>query len=189
MEIPHYADVRIGVLFFLKNHRPGGINNLVGAGLATVSMSTSYPPIPIVRRLSEYWWDGAVDPWYGDVGAIRSGKYIYAYGHARSNPFVYLARVKVGEVKRLECYEYWNGAGWQREKLQNYGEKEGVFWQVNQGQVVWSNYWNCFLFVYCGVPLLSSRIEGVLPLISTGRQLDEQQSPSEMVCTTRRTLV
>lgn len=138
-----------GILYFLKNHRPGGENHLMGAGVATVTLSQDSPPVPQVNRLSEYWWDGETEPWYGDVGAIRSGDHIYAYGHAKSTPYVYVARVPWDKATDLACYEYWNGETWQTERLYNVNEKEGVFWQVNQGQVVWSNYYGCFMFVYC----------------------------------------
>ena len=126
------------------------MNRLVGAGVATVSLSEGYPPVPQVQRLCEFWWDGDIEPWYGDVGAIRSGDYIYAYGHAKSTPYVYLTRVKWQDATELSCYQYWNGDSWQTERLQNFGEKEAVFWQINQGQVIWSNYYDSFLFVYCG---------------------------------------
>ncbi len=85
----------------MKNHRPGGDNHLVGAGVATVTLSNDYPPTPNVTRLAEYWWDGETEPWYGDVGAMRSGEHIYAYGHAKSTPFVYVAQVKWDEATEL----------------------------------------------------------------------------------------
>jgi hypothetical protein len=113
-------------------------------------MSKDYPPIPQVTRLSEYWWDGETEPWYGDVGAIRSGDHIYAYGHAKSTPYVYVTRVRWDKATDLACYEYWNGKTWQTDRMYNVGEKEGVLWQVNQGQVIWSNYYGCFMFVYSG---------------------------------------
>ena len=142
-----------GVLYFLLNHRPGGVNNLKGAGVATVSLDSDvYPPVPIVKRLGQWWWDGETEPWYGDVGAIRTNGYIYAYGHAKDNPWVYVARVDWSKATDLSAYEYWNGNTWQRERLhtKDLGEKESVFWQINQGQVIWSNYHKCYLFVYCG---------------------------------------
>jgi hypothetical protein len=95
-------------------------------------------------------WDGETEPWYGDVCAIRSGDYIYAYGHAKRTPFVYLARVSWRNATDLSCYEYWNGDTWQIERLYNPGDKEGVFWQINQGQVIYSSYYDCFIFIYCG---------------------------------------
>jgi hypothetical protein len=96
-------------------------------------------------------WDGETEPWYGDVCAIRSGDYIYAYGHTKQTPFVYLARVSWQNATDLSCYEYWNGDTWQVERLYNPGEKEGVFWQINQGQVIYSSYYACFIFIYCGM--------------------------------------
>lgn len=141
-----------GILFFLLNHRPGGVNNLRGAGVATVSLSNTYPPVPTVTRLDRYWWDGDTEPWYGDVCALRHGDHIYAYGHTKHDPFVYLARVHWQSATSKDRYEYWNGSGWQKQvpKTTELGEKAKMFWQINQGQVVWSEYLNCFLFVYCG---------------------------------------
>jgi len=95
-------------------------------------------------------WDGETEPWYGDICAIRSGDYIYAYGHAKRTPFVYLARVSWQNATDLSCYEYWNGDTWQVERLYNPGDKEGVFWQINQGQVIYSSYYACYIFIYCG---------------------------------------
>jgi hypothetical protein len=142
-----------GVLYFLVNHRPDGVNNLKGAGVATVTLNTEvYPPLPSVHRLAEKWWDGDTEPWYGDVCALRHGDYIYAYGHAA--PWVYVTRVKWWEATKKECYEYWMGkqVGWVREppKKSELNEEQSVWWQVNQGQVVWSQWLGKFLFVYCG---------------------------------------
>lgn len=141
-----------GILFFLKNHRPGGVNTMVGAGLATVTLvdSGSNLPRPTATRLAEYWWDGATEPWYGDCGALKVGDYIYAYGHAQAAPYVYVCRVKCECATDLSQYEYWNGPTWQTDRLYNPGEKEGVWWQINQGQICWSPFYNCFIFVYVG---------------------------------------
>ena len=139
-----------GVMFFLMNYRPDGNDNLKGAGIAIISISDSYPPVPSATRFCQYWWDGSTEPWYGDVGAIRSGNYIYAYGHGPGSLFVYLTRVPWRNATDLSYYEYWNGESWQTDRLINFGEKERVFWAINQGQVIWSNYYECYLFIYCG---------------------------------------
>lgn len=146
-----------GMLFFLLNHRPGGKSRIVGAGVATIHLdTTAYPPRPHLRRLPpQTWWDAAVEPWWGDVCATRWGEYIYAYGHGADkdvNAWVYVARVRFWEATNINCYEYWNGEYWQRERLQtkDIGKKESVFWQINQGSVVWSNYFQCLIFVYSG---------------------------------------
>ena len=147
-----------GIVYFLLNHRPGGVNNERGAGVATISLSNTYPPVPNVTRLDQYWWDGDTEPWYGDVCALRHGDHIYAYGHSKHDPFVYLARVHWQSATRKDCYEYWNGDGWQTEvpKTKDLGEKAKMFWQINQGQVIYSPYHECFMFVYCGTFSLSS---------------------------------
>lgn len=125
---------------------------MLGAGVAEVSIDTTgASPVLKAKRLGKYWWDGETEPWYGDVCALKASGYIYAYGHAKDNPFVYLARVNETSATNFDSYEYWNGETWQHEKLKrdSLGEKEGIFWQVNQGQVTWSNYHQCFLFIYC----------------------------------------
>jgi hypothetical protein len=143
-----------GVMFFLLNHRPDGKNNLQGAGVAEVTLDTSsYPPVPHIERLPpRYWWNASCEPWYGDVCALGANGHIYAYGHGpEGNAWIYLTRAAIGDVSNLDKYEYWNGDNWQTNRLdgKTIGEKESVFWQINQGQVIWSNYFNCFLFVYC----------------------------------------
>ena len=138
-----------GILFFLKNHRPNGQNTLIGAGVATVSLSSSN--VPNATRLAEYWWDANTEPWYGDIGALRAGEYVYAYGHATSANHVYVARVNYTQATQLDSYEYWNGQAWQSDRLYNVSDTESVMWGVDQGQVFWSNYYGCFVFVYCGM--------------------------------------
>lgn len=136
-----------GIIFFLKNHRPGGKDTLIGAGVATITM---HDRKPIAKRLAEYWWDGKFEPHYGDVCAIRVGNHIYAYGHGNdSQTFVYVCRVQYNLATDLSAYEYWNGKSWQKERLYNVSEKESIWWQVQQGQVVYSNYYGCLIFVYC----------------------------------------
>jgi len=138
-----------------------------------VTLSDNYPPVPNVTRLGQYWWDGETEPWYGDVGAIRTNGYIYAYGHAKDSPWVYLTRVRWQEATDMNCYEYWNGATWQVERLQtkDIGEKESIFWQINQGQVVYSAYYQCYLFVYCGEPPLLDYSGNQPPTDCVSRQI------------------
>lgn len=141
-----------GILYFLLNHRPDGKDNLLGAGVAEVTINSSLgSPVPKVKRHGRFWWDGDTEPWYGDVCALKAGNHVYAYGHAKDNPWIYVTRAPLSEATNLEAYEYWNGESWQKERLQlqDLNEKQSVFWQVNQGQVIWSSHHNCFLFIYC----------------------------------------
>ncbi|RMZ75339.1 hypothetical protein DV738_g5531, partial [Chaetothyriales sp. CBS 135597] len=144
-----------GIVYFLLNHRPSGVNTIKGAGVATVALTDTCPPRVKVERVARYWWDGETEPWWGDVGAIRWKDHIYSYGHAKDSPFVYAARVRCHEATNLEAYEYWNGQTWQKErpKSNEWGNDQRVFWMVNQGQVIYSNYFKSFLFVYSDISL------------------------------------
>ncbi|KAK9342162.1 hypothetical protein V1522DRAFT_417017 [Lipomyces starkeyi] len=136
----------MGILFFLKNHRPGGVNNYIGAGVALVTVNNN---LPSCMRLAEYWWDATTEPWYGDVCCLKFGQYIYAYGHGNTSAeYVYVCRVLTSSATTLSAYEYWNGTSWQTGRLYNVSSKESVFWQVQGGQIIWSTYYNCLLFVY-----------------------------------------
>lgn len=125
---------------------------MLGAGVAEVSLEAyGDMPIPHANRLSKFWWDGETEPWYGDVCALKADDHVYAYGHVKDNPWIYLVRAPLDRATDLNAYEYWNGSGWQSERLRRdeLNEKQSVFWQVNQGQVYWSKYHNCFVFIYC----------------------------------------
>ena len=120
-----------GILYFLLNHRPEGNNHLLGAGVAevTIDESAGYA-IPRARRLSRFWWDAETEPWYGDCGVLKVDNHIYAYGHAKDNPWVFLTRVTADRAFDLEAYEYWNGENWQKERLRpdQLTDKEKIFW-------------------------------------------------------------
>lgn len=142
---------------------------MVGAGVATVTIAHAEgrSPEPYARRLARYWWDAETEPCYGDVTAVRQGEHIYAYGHAKGTAYVYVARVHYTKATELNCYEYWNGQEWQLERLYNVGEKEGFFWQIQQGQMIYSDYYQCFLFVYTD-NFWNSQIQAVASWLPTG---------------------
>lgn len=144
-----------GVIFTLLNHRPGGNSTIMGAGLATVSLSNDPFPKVTTNRTAKYLWDGKMEPWYGDVGSVRSDTHIYAYGHKKDSLFVYLTRVPIANVLDVSCYEYWHGEakGWSTDRLIGEGDlgaDASVLWNVNQGQVWWSPHFQRWMFVYCG---------------------------------------
>lgn len=134
----------------MLNHRPDGKDHIVGAGAARVTLeNTNDSIIPRLERSEKWWWNGETEPWYGDICALKHRGYIYAFGHMEQ-PFSYLARVPAQQAFQLDAYEYWNGDGWQKERLnpKEMGEKGNVFWQTQQGQMFWSKYHNCLVFVY-----------------------------------------
>lgn len=142
-----------GILFYLLNHRPGGQDRLIGAGIAEVHINAESVDqiVPRAKRLCKYWWSADTEPSYGDVCALRHDGFVYAYGHMKDNPWIYLTRVLVHNVLDVSAYEYWNGSFWQRERLDGpkLSEKESIFWKIQQGQIVWSAYHERFIFIYC----------------------------------------
>lgn len=142
-----------GILYFLKNHRPNGVNQIIGAGVANITFDGA---TPVATRLSEYWWDGKTEPWYGDVCAFGDGDYVYAYGHGPTGNYTFVTRALKKEATDLNSYEYWNGATWQTDRLTNPTSAGSVFWQADQGQVIFSKYYNAYMFVYTGVYLTYS---------------------------------
>jgi Domain of unknown function (DUF4185) len=136
------------IVFFLKNHRPNGVDNIIGAGVATVVMKNGKPH---ATRLAKYWWNGSTEPHYGDIASMRSGNYIYAYGNSPSaNGYVYVARVHYKKATSLSAYQYWNGKTWQKRRLHNPTGKEALFWKHGQGTLSWNPHLNKFLFIYAG---------------------------------------
>jgi len=152
-----------GMMFFLKNHRPGGNNTIIGAGVASVHLSHSRNVS--TERLCEYWWDGqAGEPWYGDIGGYSDSEYIYGYGHGgmgegfNNHMHVYLNRVPISGWKELSNWEYYDGSTstWSKNRIYNptdkqalhWNDAEGPAWAVAQGQMVWSPYYNKILWVF-----------------------------------------
>lgn len=98
---------------------------------------------------------------YGDIAAYRDVKsdYIYVWGHPPktvtgwpATEYVYQARVKAGEAFELDKYEYWWGRakGWRREVLKGpeHDPESAVMWGVGQGQVVFSEWFGCYIYVH-----------------------------------------
>jgi hypothetical protein len=112
-----------GVVFYLKNHRPGGLNHIVGAGVATCQ--TDENNVPHAVRNGEKMWE-EYEPWWGDVGIAldeRDGM-VYAFGHGPGfdgevAARTYLCRVPKDRVTDINAYEYWlNGQRkWTKQRL------------------------------------------------------------------------
>lgn len=150
-----------GLVYYLKNHRPGGVGKIMGAGVATCRMDGD---VPRSRRLGELWND--FEPKYGDVGVVHNSKdgMVYAFGHGpdwdKELPVrTYLARVPAQRAGDVGAYEYWDGGSgcWTRTRLAkgDFGtirvdKQHAVFdWMVmNQSAPFWSNYFNCWMVLH-----------------------------------------
>ncbi|KAI0133716.1 hypothetical protein BJ170DRAFT_174531 [Xylariales sp. AK1849] len=154
-----------GAVFYLVNANEGE-GGLKGAGIARVNVTNGAPAV--TQRLSSpdlpgYWWPADTTPRYGDQAAFRdpNSEYIYVWGGSPTSikdwvgsAYVYLARVKACDAFELEKYEYYWGAqrGWKGRPLgvRDCNSNAAVMWNSGQGQLVWSKYFNCYIFVHLG---------------------------------------
>lgn len=108
-----------------------------------------------------YWWPATTHAHYGDKAAYRDecSNYVYAWGGPPttvtdpiSAQYIYLARVQATDAFDLEKYEYWWGRarGWRSEPLNVFNAETAAMWGVGQGQVVYSAYFGCYVFVNLG---------------------------------------
>ncbi|GKT52338.1 uncharacterized protein ColSpa_12519 [Colletotrichum spaethianum] len=150
-----------GAVFYLVNQNAAG---LVGAGIAQVNVINGTPTV--TKRYGEkgYWWPADTNPRYGDIAAFRDprSEYIYAWGGppttiSRSDwlqsSYVYMVRVKASEAFDLSKYEYWWGRqrGWSTERLTTFTAETAAVWGTGQGQVVWNEFYQCYIFVHLGI--------------------------------------
>ncbi|KAI0376443.1 hypothetical protein F5Y04DRAFT_210211 [Hypomontagnella monticulosa] len=149
-----------GIVFFLVNANEAGLQ---GAGIAKVELVNGEPTV--TQRFGEYgyWWLANTTPRYGDVAAFRDPhsdyRYIYAWGGAPTSVldyvsarYVYLLRVQAASTEDLGSYEYWWGeeaGGWKKgQPLTEFKAQTAVMWNTGQGQIVWNDYYRCYIFVH-----------------------------------------
>ncbi|KAJ6437228.1 conserved secreted protein [Purpureocillium lavendulum] len=143
-----------GAVFFLVNHD----EDYTHAGIARVQIIDGAPTV--TERIGKGWWDTENNAKYGDIATYRdvNSEYIYVLGHPPKahdkqwleSQYVYQARVKAREAFDLDKYEYWWGRqkGWSRDRLTTFTPETAVMWGVGQGQIVYSNYFQAYLYVH-----------------------------------------
>ncbi|OTB10067.1 hypothetical protein K445DRAFT_78519 [Daldinia sp. EC12] len=145
-----------GGLFYLVNANDAGLK---GAGVAKVALVNGEPTVTQRFGDNGYWWPSGSTPRYGDVAAFQDprSEYVYAWGGAPTSvtdsigaQYVYLLRVKAADVYDLDRYEYWWGPdGWKTgQPLTEFGAQRAVAWFIGQGQIVWSEFYECYIFVH-----------------------------------------
>jgi hypothetical protein len=131
----------------------------VGTGVAKVDVINGTPTVTERMGDNGWWWDTVNHPRYGDVMAYRdeNSDYIYAIGGAPSSQsgwinqsYVYQVRVLASNAFDLASYEYWHGRaiGWSTDVLTTFTAETAVMWNVGQGQMVYSKYYKCYIFVH-----------------------------------------
>ncbi|KAI0846353.1 hypothetical protein F5Y00DRAFT_272011 [Daldinia vernicosa] len=147
-----------GGVFYLVNANDDGLK---GAGVAKVELINGEPTVTQRFGDNGYWWPSNNTPRYGDVAAFRDprSEYVYAWGGAPTSvadsttdaQYVYLLRVKAADAYDLDRYEYWWGpdSGWKTgQPLTEFGARTAVAWLIGQGQIVWSEFYECYIFVH-----------------------------------------
>ena len=106
---------------------------------------------------SGWWWDANSNPHYGDVAAYQDEKssYIYILGNppnGESDSYVYQARVNAADAFDMTQYEYWWGRdqGWKSDVLTTFNSETAVMWGVGQGQMMWNDHFQTYLYVHMG---------------------------------------
>ncbi|MBU2670778.1 sigma-70 family RNA polymerase sigma factor [Actinoplanes bogorensis] len=152
-----------GLVYYLKNDRQGGVNRLLGAGVARVkadktgATATRTRPVHSANTGEDkdtLLW-GPDDPWYGDIGITYDprDKKVYAYGNGPDKG-IYLARVPAARADDVTAYEYWDESrkAWYT-GLRKVGEKQAIFGlyeNYGQSNAFWSNHYNAWMYVTSG---------------------------------------
>lgn len=149
-------DTKEGVIFYLRNANDAGLK---GAGVGHVRVVDGTPQV--IERYGDngFWWDSATNPRYGDQLAYRDSRseYIYAVGGAPTgvtewpaSSYSYATRVKASEAHDLSSYEYFWGPtqGWKSDLLTQFDSETAIFWGAGQGQIVWNEHYQCYIFVH-----------------------------------------
>lgn len=115
-----------GIVYYLKNHRPGGKDKLMGAGVAIVHM-TPEGRIEANRPHDTMWMD--CEPAWGDIGIAYDSRdnHIYAFGNGASTDLqelatrCYLCKVPVDKALDVSAYSYWDNGNksWTQQRFSN----------------------------------------------------------------------
>jgi hypothetical protein len=127
-------------------------------------------------------------PRYGDQAAYRDVKsdYVYAWGGPPASvtswpddQYVYQVRVHASNVFDLAGYEYWHGRakGWSATPLAVFNSDSSVMWGTGQGQVVYSNFFKCYIYVHMGKYLPNS-VEAMTNHDPGGSTLNLRSAPA-----------
>lgn len=133
------------------------------------------------------WWLADNNARYGDIAAYRDERsdWIYILGgppttadNYLTQNYVYQARVNFREAFDLSKYEYWHGreAGWSSTRLTDFNSETAVMWNVGQGQIVWSEYLQCYIFVHTGKQATHKPLRTILNFSPQNRAATESFS-------------
>jgi hypothetical protein len=152
-----------GIVYYLKIHRPGGIQRVIGAGVATCAMQPG--DRPTAHRAHDHLWED-FEPAWGDVGICINAQdaHIYAFGHGTSHApdltsRTFLCKVPAAHALERAAYRYWDNAarvwtptrfGDGRPGTVRHVPAMAIFdWHaMNQSAPFWSDWLNCWMFLH-----------------------------------------
>lgn len=112
-----------GIVYYEKIHRTSSSSEVIGAGLATITLNGD-GSIQNVERNGETMWN-SVEPAWGDIGATKDSTHLYLWGHGPPpfNYYGYVARVPLGSEKDVDAYEYYDAAtsAWSPQRISSTG--------------------------------------------------------------------
>ena len=160
-----------GMVYVLPGHPTSNSSvGYQGAGYAIITVDDNCNTIS-VNRPDRSLWNGNIadsttpskqsfnESLFGDHGAIvAEDGYLYVYGappHSPSN--IALARVQPDSATELSGYEYWNGSGWQSERIHNPTKTVAVMNGTAQGSVFWSPYYSRYVYLSAAFETVTAR--------------------------------
>ena len=131
-----------GLCFYLVNHRPTGIDNILGAGVAHVNVPADDAQITTTRPS---WTWNAADPAYGGQFALVDNGFVYGYGRGLvgdSKFYTFVARAPTNSAfVGQDSWTYWNGQTWQGEPTSDFSAAVFPANSTKQGSIFWSNHY------------------------------------------------
>lgn len=157
-----------GLVYYLKNYRPEGKDQIQGAGVARCRIGEDN--VPISERVGTTLWT-ELEPAWGDIGAVLNAAdgYVYAFGHGPKwdeelSARGYVCRVRAeGEAwATVDEYEYFlagegEGGKWTRRRQADgaFGtgvlrKEDAVFgWHaMSQSVPFWSVWFGCWMLLH-----------------------------------------
>lgn len=138
-----------GIIFVMPNDRSStNTNNVLGSAVAIVDASGNQPTCTRTAHVS---WNAAEEPVWGDHGVVDGNDgNLYAFGQTYWNTadqWAFVMRAPKASATTVDAWNYWNGTGWQTERLIKPGPEAAVFQHVNAGGFMWNAHLNKWLAV------------------------------------------
>lgn len=157
-----------GIVFVLPGNHTTELRTLwSGAGYALVTINSDCSNLTINRPQINLWYGNVAktevggqpfnESYFGDHGALLGqDQHLYLYGSIPNYDGIAVARTPLDSAASLEGYEYWNGTGFQTERIRNPTGAVSVF-EVSQGSAFWSAHYQRYIYLSTNFDLVTAR--------------------------------